>query len=189
MSISKKTEIIKEQVEDERTKIERIIKLYEEKKEKFNEFRPKDEEETLQVVKNLIERIRKGHENKGFETWTGDQLHDLGIKLSQYHFHLSYYAAEHNARSSFVYAYRKLSHAQTFRPLKAKMKQIMDRVTETDVESELNQMLEVEIDMQIYEQRQADIFKALAQATEKMITFIQQRISDMRTEKQKFVGG
>lgn len=185
---NKKQNIVSEQIDDEREKIKKIIKIYEEKKGKFNEFRPKDEEETLKTVQDLIAKIQKGQENKGFESWTGDVLYDMGVKLSQYYYHLLYYAAEHNARSSFVYSYRKLSHAQAFRPLKAKMKQIMDKVTETDVESELQQMLEIEIEMQIYEQRQADIFKSLASSTEKMITFVQQRISDMRTEKGKFIG-
>jgi len=181
----RKNKIIEEQVETETDKIKKILEHYEKSKQVFNKFRPKQDDKIVMNVQKIIKEIQEGVEGKGFTSWTADWLHETGVKLSHYYAHLLYCAAEHNARSGFVYAYRKLQHAQSFRPLKAKMKQTLERVTEADVESVLGPMLKTEQEMQIFEQRQADIFKGLANSVERILTFIQQRISDLRKEYDK----
>lgn len=140
--------------------------------------------EMINKMRQIMDDVHKGANGRGgFMSWTGNQLINYQFEMSRYLEPLNTILAEWVGKGNYVYVHKKMNYAKQFSPLKKRLKDEMDKVTNVDVESKLAQTFELEEKFIVLAQMRADKLKGLIDSMNSVLKVINSRLIELHQEE------
>ena len=136
----------------------------------------------IDKVLEVIDYGDKNHPQRNtleFNSWTGESLIFARERLARYSETLGEFISHHESRSDFAYIWRKGAYARDWLPVKTKLANILGKVTNVEVDSNLTEKYLGEQYYSMFHRRQADFLVRKMEALDRMIRTIDHRLHEL----------